>query len=259
MKLNHLLNDEYSEISSHVETLIKKPDSSGVKKILDLYQRWYLPNYPASATGQILDDAFFTRDDLLQFCMRLDAFQDHADFQNTGAFLSILTNLHYEKTKTIEPYILLTNHLKNKIMGLGTRNNGATIHILGDAEQGLCNNMTSGTVIVDGNVANFAAREMTSGKLIINGDCGSFACDRMYGGIFQAHSVEDFLGHNLSFGKIYVQKAGSYIGEGMIDGEIHINESYKSLSTRLLEDGKIGLGRGKIFHKGVQIFPEEKK
>lgn len=86
-------------------------------------------------------------------------------------------------------------------------------------------------ITVEGRLGRFIGLSMDGGSITINGN------------------VEAYIGISMKKGTMIVNgHAGNNIGYEMKGGEIHLNGTYQKLANNIRG--------GKVFHKGVQIYPE---
>jgi hypothetical protein len=91
--------------------------------------------------------------------------------------------------------------------------------------------MNTKNIIVEGNTGIFSAGGMISGTLLINGNAGNLAGTSMEGGILTIAGDAQQIALDMKGGEIHLENASVVIDYQKIKG-------------------------GKIFHKGVQIWPE---
>jgi methylamine---glutamate N-methyltransferase subunit B len=113
---------------------------------------------------------------------------------------------------------------------LGVLNDGATIHVTGNAGNYVADNMTRGTVIVDGSTGYGAGLYPYGGALIVRGNAGDFTATMNKGAtIIIGGNVGDEVGtYHLAGELIVLGNAGLNFGNYMIRGSLYIGGEFKS-------------------------------
>ncbi len=192
MKLTELLTKEYEDItSSEIETISHK-SSDGLKKIMKEYDSWLIRESKdmdiwgvnaKNLTSMIFLDKKiigkirtlsekdqYSPEDITTFSTYMHEREDEKAFTQTGYFLSLLVNYHYKYTHNQETYVILTNHLKEKIQWLCYQNNGSNVKVIGSVGHGFCCEMKKGTIILTGSCEQVLAPFMKGGNLTVYGD-----------------------------------------------------------------------------------------
>ncbi len=253
MNLTNLIQKEYSDVKKEnsLETSIlpsKKMNElvQSCKLFLRICRRVYdaLDSYPPketiilpanfelyNAAQQIVSKISFEKEDISFFVSTLPNYQKFEYFSFSGLFISALINKHYEKTKTNEEYVLITEGLGKGILKelqqIGTYTNGATIHVFG-------------------NLGSNTGENMISGKIIVEGNCGYNTGIFMQGGEIILRNAKRGLGSYMVGGKITCERTGTETGYLMEGGTIFITEHCEEID-------KNSYG-GKIYYKGEKII-----
>ncbi len=206
----------------------------------------------------------YSAKDIEQFSIVLGGFQDEKDFaQKAGDFLSALINTGKETDYTINTASF------DFIWGLGYKNKGKNITIIGDGGNNVGGKMESGNILVKGNVRSNLGMGMIGGNILVEGDAHSNVGYSMDGGkLMILGRAESLAGYEMKSGKIIIMKgcgddaatemkggiliiyghAGKLIAGGMDGGELYLNCEYEALANELYISG------GKIYHNGKLIF-----
>ncbi len=276
MKLIELVEEEYAHIEERQDKKIEY-EKDIVYRICDAFEGWLSllidrskhlderfndeANKEYRGLFKILKKKFeekkqeiYTQNDLTQFSLRIHEYADHKYFSYTGLFLSALIQAHEEFTHTKEPYMLnLSKEENNRLIDyIGHSFSHVTLLIKGSVGKYLGYNMQSGWIAVSnsssddtglqndggiihllGNTGDFVGEGMKRGKIIVEGNCG-----KNVGGLLPA------------FGGV-IKINGSYES---------INSFYQSSQSKIYHrEREISAYQLKIYHKGIPIFPEDKK
>jgi len=228
-----------------------------------------------------ISDLEYSAKDVENFSMMLALFQNESDFSdNSGSFLSALMCKCRE-----DNFVIHTSHLSELIGKLGYRNT-KNFTVDGDVGRAVGEEMKAGTIIVNGNAGEFVGYKMSGGAITVEKDAGEFVGCLMQGGkIVVKGNAGDRVGNGMWGGTIIVKgnagdeicrfhggdvtvegnvgrtagsiesgtltiggDAGPDVGHWMKGGEIHLNGDYERISKNVFG--------GKIFHKGVRVFPK---
>ncbi len=163
----------------------------------------------------------YTSENITSFSLALSSFEEHRYFYRTGIFLSALINVHQEKTKATQPYVLFTNYLNKKIAHL-CMNNKSIIQIIGDCGISCGFQMESGTIIVEGSTESRVGEHMCNGEIHVK------------------KNTAEIRGQNHFYG-----------GKIIVYGDKPIVDIWGFI--------RMGIGSaGEIYHKDTKIYPEEK-
>ena len=252
MKLADLTQTEYANVEERKVGKTTKGDNySTLKKVMNAYKLWFfdfvqkerLP--PKTENLEFWDIAAYhvawgmitasckrySLSDITQTSIAIKEYEQERSFNHSGIFLASLINCHFEKTQTIEEYILVTEQYEKPIDEIGFLNNGANIKIIGNAGDYLGEYMKQGKIIVQGNAER---------------DVGS----NMEGGEIHLRNAKEGLGYLQLGGMIFVsENAGEDVGEHMYGGEIFLVQEPTTIT--LLTEG------GNIYYKGTLIREKE--
>ena len=119
----------------------------------------------------------------------------------------------------------------------GGMNEGATVHVRGNAGQGLAENIMSGAVIVDGNASQSAAATGRGGLVVIHGDASS-RCGISMKGVDIV--VRGSIGHMSAFmaqrGRLVVcGDAGDALGDSIYEARIYVRGTVRGLGADCVE------------------------
>ncbi len=226
-----------------------------------------MPNPVGPANlSRLVRDISFTSGDITDLSFAFLEHQNDYHFNsNAGFFLSHLVNACPD-----EEFVIHTAHLESRIASIGIKNTkriivrgdvgahcgalmesgsmivegdagdsigsfmkGGSIVVLGNAGLSAGNDMEGGSITIEGNAGDFAGR-INGGSLIVKGNCGKCA------GIGMKSGILTILG-----------RAGVDVGSGMAGGEIRLEGDFGSIK----DEGQECVRGGRIFHKGVQIWP----
>lgn len=163
------------------------------------------------------------------------------------------TNLALRESINGQPVIIKNaNHLNGLAAGLkhgeviiqgnaqdylGVLNDGAAIHVTGNAGNYLADNMTRGVVLVDGDAQLGPGQYCYGGTIVIRGNAGDFVATMNKGAtIIIAGDVGDEVGTYMLKGDlIVVGNAGKNFANYLIRGSVYIGGKWESLgnNTRL--------------------------
>ena len=139
----------------------------------------------------------------------------------------IATRLNGLSPVTIEIYGVPGNDL-------GAFNDGHSIIVHGNAQDGVGNTMHGGKIIVEGRVGDVLAMSMTEGTILVRDNAGYRSALHMkeYGRIYPiivvGKTTQDFVGEYMAGGRVVILGIGvrrhrmSFIGTGMHGGTIYI-------------------------------------
>ncbi len=291
MKLSNIIEVEYESVTekSKKDTVYNKKNAQA---IIHLFQEWTLKTKEymiiddyerdQNALEETLSKIDYTAPEITQFCFALRNIdkETYSPFF-AGFFLTALISADYVKTKTKEPYLLITEELpllhcigyalqgeNIEIMGsvgnlLGTKMIEGNIHVQGSAGDYCGIEMNGGKIIVDNFVSNFCGDQMNDGEILIKKNANYLVGRGMNGGYIQIkeHSGTD-LGHYNNGGTIVVCKnAGDDIGYGMKKGIIVIKgDTACRLGTNMhggtiIVEGDAGKNIGEIIIPGeIETF-----
>ncbi len=186
MKLTELMEKEYNDITSAELDSISYQSTDGLQKIIKTYDHWlkreereidihgssWRPSDKKTIERirNLSKKKQYSREDITTFSTYMQEREQSKAFTHSGYFLSLLINYHYKYTNDQEKYVILTNHLKEKIHRLCYKNNGANVRVLGSVGHGFCSNMKQGTVVLSGNCDKVLAPFMKGGDLTVYGD-----------------------------------------------------------------------------------------
>jgi hypothetical protein len=184
--------------------------------------------------------------DVERFSIACIQFQDENHFcSNAGIFLSALINNCKDND-----FVINTGHLTEKIWCLGYQNT-KNITVFGDIDRSLGREMKCGTITVEGNAGGWVGYLMEGGSIIVKGSAKVYVGNEMKNGkITVGGDVGISLGADMEGGTIKVKgNAGDHVGAYMKGGELNIHGMLGSLDEPIRD--------GKIYHRGVQIYPKK--
>ena len=249
MKLDDILKENYETIEAKEIVLPQKNKitTPGVEMILQAYKKVEelsktetLYKYPTAYMQYThlykpiirqMNIQKISPEDITQFSLFLQEFEDKPFFHTTGLFLSALINTHQNETKNKETYSLLTGNLNQEFRFLGLENR-SHLHIVGNVGGSTCALMSGGTVSIEGDAKEFLGVLMNAGIIEIHGKPGNILGCRMKGGTVKVYGDADT------------------ISPEMLGGTIEIFGSYKETSPEYKY--------GTIIHQGKTIFHKEK-
>ncbi len=137
--------------------------------------------------------------------------------------LTALVQTHYDKDKTIKPYLIITTGYGEKISGLCSSLRGPNVRVIGNGGYAFGMSLQSGLLDVEGSVLDYCGAYMHSGKITITNNAGAHLGAYMKGGsIFVEKNTEGYCGDGLSGGKIFVNgKIKSTGNSSKTGGEIY--------------------------------------
>ena len=114
---------------------------------------------------------------------------------------------------------------------LGVLNDGATIHIKGNAGRYLADNMTRGMVTVDGHADCGAGQYCYGGTIVVNGNAGDFTAVMNKGAtiIINGNTGDEVATYMLAGDLVIVGDAGKNLGNYLIRGNIYVGGEWESL------------------------------
>ncbi len=301
MKITEIIDEEYADATKKDgEQIALTKTSKTFQEIHKLYLFWLEDSYadwgfdPWScfyAEKMLTEnrkEELYSMEDITNFCFAIKKFEEHKKFKESGAFLSALINVHYEKTKSSKEYILVTEHLQipldelcsyTKGANILVQGNGGTnacnqikkgrIHFTGSVGRSLCSCTTGGTVIIDGDCENNACFGMEETNLLIKGNAGNsigYSTSKK-GKIIVNGNVGKYAGHFCYGGKIHIKgDAEEEAGSQMVEGVLRIDGTCGKNVGSKMQGGKIFLNeyesisgdikKGKIYCKNKQIYPQ---
>ncbi len=245
MKLTETITEQYEHVERNVELKLEKgiAHSPTIEKMMITCEKWLDEVTNSFFTGMITSEGVsrsycrevitknlsYSQEDITAFCSRLGEFDTKEMPEWGGIFLTMLVTEHYKKTKSEMPYIIITAHLEKMLDFLGENNNGADIFIDGNCGDYAGYEMSYGTIKIRGNANHFLGGRMNGGKLSLDGNAGSDA------------------GFSIKKGEIHIQGECECLGVGKRKSSKYVTWDY----THLHKNSK-----GKIFHKGMQVFPK---
>jgi hypothetical protein len=266
MTLNRRLkvDDLFDGLGSEDEHSIRRfklsdVESDGVKRIREGFEKYSeiksrfqlkdvkIDQDPLYSIAKILLPKEYTSGDVTEFSLR-----DCENFGwNDGYFFSALFDNSLENRFRVS--------LGKSMYGVGYRNNGNDITIIGDVEDDLGKNMQSGRIYVEGNVRSNVGEEMTGGEIMIKGNAIHDVGIKMQDGKIKVNgNVGNSLGAYMNGGIIIVDgNAGTLVGrynpekhpnqrkEGIIhvDGDIH-SLGDKIICKEIYHQGKLIVNDG---------------
>lgn len=181
-----------------------------------------------------------------------------ADFQNetsfvprAGLFLSALINNGADSD-----YVIHTHHLDEKPDYLGFRNT-KNILVKGDVASYLGYGMQDGSIEVVGSTGQSVGIHMENGKITVRGNTGIWLGSSMTGGeIIVDGNTGTYVAHDISNSTIIVNGnvAGGFFWY-MENSEVHIGGDLEIMHRSDMRS----IRSGKIFHRGVQIYPKPER
>ncbi len=234
MKLTQIIEESYANVNA--ETVRFLHTSKYTKKILDAYKAFLAISKAMDNKAGFLknvqkyigttDTSIYSQEDITAFCFQLESFESYPVFYTTGNFLSQLINDHYKITHEEKEYILVTNHLREKMYYLCEENNGANIRVRGSAGPFFGTRMKEGTIILEGNSESHLGNLMEGGTIQVLGDGGTSCGDQLFGGnITIEGDVKNLIAQNMFGGVIEVKgHVGTDIGINMRGGLLKFHE-----------------------------------
>ncbi len=265
MKLDEILNTEYSTVTEQKKQIIVQTESP-LNKIMNSFARWLLyltPEFKLSSQHdwfeiekeyrglkKIFKKRFekenkeiYTQKDITEFSLHMRTYNELEHYDHSGLFLSALIQAHRDFTKTNEPYLFLLSQEErnNKMKYIGYELSHIHLNIRGS-------------------IGDFLGMYMKSGKIIVEGSTKDFTgCNKSGGVIHLLENCGDDLGKKQDGGNIIVEgNAGKNVGgnfSAACGGSIILNGNYESISP-FLRDYHSSI---KIIHKGIQIFPRREE
>ena len=251
-------------------------------------------NFIAERALVRVQDIPFSSEDITHLTVLMEEHSHTRDYSSAGVFLTKLISNHFKKNPEVSSYTLLLENQRNHLDSLLSFFDGPIVNIFGDVGHNFCSNIENGTIFLHGNVYGNVGENMYNGSVQIYGNVtGKVGKEMKNGSIKIFGNSEDEIGDWMKNGKITVEgnaeslvgkmqeggeiiiggkvtqevgaymKGGkitikgdtlSYIGHGMENGTIYLEGSYLGLHKE--KNGYIN--KGKIYHKGKQIFPQEK-
>ncbi len=273
MNLQNMLEKEYENVLAEDTSILKTQETNEIY-LLNKYLTWNEEEKNKGTVEQTFKTLFnlflndsFNRETITKISILKDP--KGKDLSSIcGFFYSALIYLDYQKTKTTEPYVLITTDKTILPERIGFANNGAKINVIGSA--GLCAaqqmsagelnisedalhsigiDMTGGTVSVKGNCEGMTGAFLKGGEIIIHGKSGEETGYGMNNGIITVFgSCADKLGRNMFNGRINVHgRINGTVGVNMRDGEIYAYKNIPHISDSIYADGKIFF-RGERIH-----------
>ncbi len=190
----------------------------------------------------------YSSETIERFSIALAEFQDQKEFcARAGIFISALINNSPEGSFRVH-----TSHLSEPVSSLGFYNI-KEITVEGDVGDLAGLRMKGGRITVNGNARYQVGWSMEKGTITVNGSAETFVGNGMKGGIISVRDAGDLVGSMMKGGRIIIERdAGANVGGNMSNGEIRLNGDFGSLAMSLVER----VSGGRIFHKGVLIWPE---
>ena len=216
-----LFNEEIrdKELKVNIETSI------GLEEIIKSYEI-FLENEFGTYPINRIEKINYTKKDIEYFCYELKEYENHKNFDYSGAYISALINNIIEDEDEV---VLDLSGLKKAINYIGYQLKRGQVIVLGNI--GLCTGMImdGGKIIVKGNVDS--VRNINFGNVVVEGDVGN-------------------VGYRMKGGEIIINGNAGYVGGSMTGGKIYLNGGYGEISKQIFG--------GEIYHKGKLILPEKK-
>jgi glutamate synthase domain-containing protein 3 len=144
---------------------------------------------------------------------------------------------------------------------LGVLNNGATIHVKGNAGHYLADNMTHGLVIVEGDAGYGVGQYCYGGTVVVKGNAGDYTAVMNKGAtiIITGNVGDEVATYMLAGDLVIVGDAGKNLGNYLIRGNIYIGGDWQSLghNTLLEEMTQVDVDRlrGYLDEYGIEANP----
>lgn len=279
MKLQEKITETYRDITlNETEQGQKLAEDPLVDFLVDLCHRWMQRHtvtdiHAGNATYNAQTDirayvrqkqgtlAVLSQDLVTRVAFGLERLRDDPRIEIAGAFLSALIYETMRETGE-RRYDLPLLSLELALVGIGDRNNGAEIHILGNAGDYLASAMKAGSVYVEGDV-------LYSDRRLILGSVG----ERMRGGnVFIQGSVMPSVGHCMYGGMVTIEgDCNGEIGMQMEGGTVIVKGDLAKKVSEFFTGGSICVEgayagkerakkgvkcRGRIYHRGEQVYPK---
>jgi len=269
MKLTDIIDEEYADtiessikkiqvaddnftsslMKTYVDTLLYDEtvrETEGYVDIDDFSRHSDLYTFIFNSINKKNSEMKYSSQDITAFSVYLQSIKKEEYYPLQGIILSALINIHFEKTKTKEEYILINSEeysvnrlgssidgAKVKIFGYGGNQLGAymkngTITVIGNAGYGVGHEMENGTIIVEGNTLYNCGEMMRGGTIKIKGNCTFSTCFGMQNGKIE------ILGN-----------AGEKTGIFMIGGTLHVQGKIEEIEKNR-SGGEIYEGKEKV-------------
>ncbi len=236
MNLTSITQTEYSNVEEKKIVSTHKETSKYQSKVLEVYKE-FLAIHRADKDIQPLlknlqkyigttNTSMYSQEDITTFCLQLINFEEDESFFISGLFLSQLVNDHYERTHEEKEYILVTNHLQEKMSYLCRKNNGANIRVKGSAASYFADEMKEGIIILEGDCEHELGMHMKGGLVHVLGNC-TVGCGQQLssGYILVFGNAGDCVGANMKGGIVEVKgHVGTDIGINMRGGLLKFHE-----------------------------------
>ncbi len=261
MKLSQTIETEYASVNPKTQKEILY-NNKNVENLLDVLQNWLEKSVSAMAIQLIefmnkKEKAYvkenvrkipFTQEDISGLCIEMQKIAQKKipsinldRITNAGFFLTELIHIHYQKTKTKSPYILLLEDLP-KLDHVGTYLQNAHINIFGSTGDYTGYGMISGSLTIFGNTRSDTGSSMENGLIHVKGN------------------TLDFCGANMHDGIILIDRdAGCNSGQGMqngylkIDGNAENNLGYESSGGIIVVNGNCTNEAGYLKNGGTLV------
>ncbi len=278
MKLKDILAAEYKNVySKTILSLAKTENNETIEKIISLwttvrkkdkqipitYVREDATLYNRFLQAVTNENLAYTQEDITLFSIKTEEYIGTDMHSYIGQMLSALVNFHHQKTNTNTEYVLVTEHLQEKLLFL-CKDNSANVLVQGNAGYGACGYMREGNVRITGNTLNPMGVNLISGTIEIFGDANDIGPSMKSGKII-VHKNASYVGNNMEGGMIVIHKNASCVGREMKNGTIIINGNIDDAIGKDMTGGEIyvngenciisdSIKGGDIYHKGTKVY-----